>query len=125
MCDSIYIGNTKQTFKKIMDGHFYDLQRLLKNEQKPDSFADHFVHNFNTNTSRTDLCKYMMFIILKQLNPSVEMKKSTKPNCNICMEEHLTILKKIRQMRHGYEQEFGDLWGLPAQNDFPLIFTKH
>ena len=33
--------------------------------------------------------------------------------------------KATRQMRHSYEQEFGDLWGLPAQNDFPLIFPKH
>ena len=31
MCDAIYIGNTQQTFKKIMDGHFYNLLRLLKN----------------------------------------------------------------------------------------------
>ena len=33
--------------------------------------------------------------------------------------------KSTWQTRHGYEQEFGDLWGLPAQNDFPLIFPKH
>ena len=35
-CDDIYIGNTQQTFKKKMDGHFFDLQRLLKNGQKSD-----------------------------------------------------------------------------------------
>ena len=28
-------------------------------------------------------------------------------------------------MRHNYEQEFGDLWGLPEKKDFPLIFPKH
>ena len=33
MCDDIYIGNTQQTFKKIMDGHFYNLLRLLTNEK--------------------------------------------------------------------------------------------
>ena len=43
MCDSICIGNTQQTFKKIMDGQFSDLQRLLKSGQKSDSFAAHFV----------------------------------------------------------------------------------
>ena len=32
--DNIYIGNTQQTFKKIMDDHFSDVQRLLKNGQK-------------------------------------------------------------------------------------------
>ena len=31
ICDDVYIGNTQQKFKKIMDGHFSDLLRLLKN----------------------------------------------------------------------------------------------
>ena len=44
MRDAIYMGNTEQTFKKRMDGHFYDLQRLLNNGQNSDSFAAHFVH---------------------------------------------------------------------------------
>ena len=33
--------------------------------------------------------------------------------------------KATLKTRHIYEQEFGDLWGLPAQNDFPSIFPKH
>ena len=33
-CNAIYIGNTQQTFKKRMYGHFSDLQRVLKNGQK-------------------------------------------------------------------------------------------
>ena len=33
MCDAIYIGNTQQTFKKRMDGHFYDLKILLKTDK--------------------------------------------------------------------------------------------
>ena len=33
MCDAIYIGNTQQTFKKIIDGHLSNLQHLLKNGQ--------------------------------------------------------------------------------------------
>ena len=32
-CNAIYIGNTQQTFKKIMDGRFSDLQHLLTNGQ--------------------------------------------------------------------------------------------
>ena len=47
MCDAIYIGNTQQTFKKRMDGHFSDLLCLLKNGQKSDSFAAHFEQHFN------------------------------------------------------------------------------
>ena len=50
MCDAIYIGNTQQTFKKRMDGNFYDLLRLLKNRQKSDLFAAHSEQLFNTTT---------------------------------------------------------------------------
>ena len=42
LCDAVYIGNLKQTFKKRMDGHCSDIQRLLKNGQKSNSFAAHF-----------------------------------------------------------------------------------
>ena len=96
MCDAIYIGNTQQTFKKRMDGHLSNLQRLLKNKQKTDSFAAHFVQHFNNTKSRTYLLKYMTFKVLKQLNPIHAMKTFTKSNCNICMQVHLTILKKLR-----------------------------
>ena len=99
MCDAVYIGNTHQTFKKIMDGHLSDHQRPLKNGQKPDSFAAHFEQHFNYTTSRTDLRKYVMFKILKQLNQIGAMKKITKPNCDVCMEECLTILKKLSDKR--------------------------
>ena len=99
MCDAIYICNKQQTFKKIMDGHLSDLLRLLKNRQKLDSFAAHFEQHFNTTMSRTDLCTYMVFKVVKQQNPIDAMKTFKKPNCNICMDERLTILKKIRDKR--------------------------
>ena len=85
--------------KERMDGHFSDLLRLLKNRQKSDSFAAHFEQHFNTTTSHTDLRKYMTFIVVKQLNPIGAMKTFAKPNCNLCMEESLTILKKLRDKR--------------------------
>ena len=99
MCDAIYIGNTQKTCKKIIDGYFSDLQRLLKNGQKLDSFAAHFVKHFNNTTSRMDLRKHMMFKLINQLKPIDAMKTFTKPNCNLCMQEHLTILKNIRDKR--------------------------
>ena len=99
MRDAIYIGNTQQTFKKIMDAHSSNLQCLLKNRQKSDSFAAHFVQHFNTTKSRTDVHKYMTFKVVKQLNPIGTMKTFTKPNCNIFMQERLTILKKLREKR--------------------------
>ena len=98
MRDAIYIG-THQTFKKRMDGHLSNIQRLLKNGQKSDSFAAHFVQHFNTTTSHTDLRKYMTFKLLKQLNPIGAMKTFTKPNCNLCMQERLAILKNLRDKR--------------------------
>ena len=74
MCDSIYIGNTQQTFKKIMDGHFYNLLRLRNNGKKSESFAVDFEQHFNTTTSRTGICKYMTFKVVKQLNQIGAMK---------------------------------------------------
>ena len=81
--------------QKIMDGRFSDLQRLLKNGQKSGSFAAHFVQHFNSTTSRTELRKCMTFKVLNQLNPIGAMKTFMKPNCNLCMQERLTILKMI------------------------------
>ena len=98
-CDASYIGNTQLTFKKRMDGHFSDLQCLLKNGQKSDSFAAHFVQHFNSTTSRTELCKCMTSKVTNQLNPIGAIKKFTKPNCNLCIQERLTILKMIRDKR--------------------------
>ena len=74
MCDVIYIGNNQQTFKKIMEGHFSDLQCLLKTKQKLDSFAAHFEQHFNTTTSRTDIFKYRALKVVKDLNQVCAMK---------------------------------------------------
>ena len=75
---------------------FSNLLRLLKNGQKSDSFAAHFEQHFNTTTSRTNLRKYMTFKVAKQLNPIGVMKTFKKPNCDLCMEERLNILKNMR-----------------------------
>ena len=80
MCGTIDIGNTQKTLKKILDGQFSNLLRLLNNGQKSDSFADHFVQHFNNIMSCTDLRKYMTFKVVKQINPIGAMKNFTKPN---------------------------------------------
>ena len=36
MCDAIYIGNTQQKPKTIMNGHFYDVQCIPKIIHKTD-----------------------------------------------------------------------------------------
>ena len=61
--------NDHHTFKKRMDGYFSDILRLLKNGKKPNSFAAHFEHHFNATTSCKDLRKYMVFKVVKQINP--------------------------------------------------------
>ena len=82
---------------------------------------------FNSTKSRTDLHKYMTFEVVKQLNPIGKMKTFTKPNCNVCMEECLTILKKLRDKHVTIVNNTLeiDIWGLLAQNNFPLILPKH
>ena len=99
MCDAFYIGNTQQTFKKIMVGHFSNILRLLKNGQKSDSCAAYSEQHFNTTTEHTDLRKYMTFRVVKQLNPIGAIQTFTKPNCNLCIEERSLILKKLRDKR--------------------------
>ena len=111
MCDAIYIGNTRQTLKKIIDGHLSDLLRLLKNGQKADSFSVQFEQHFNTATSRTDLRKYMTLKVVKQLNPIGLMKTFTKPNCNICIQECLTILEKLRDKRVTIMNNNSEIYG--------------
>ena len=99
-----------------MNSHFYDLQRLLKNEQRLDSFAAHLVQHFNIITSRTDLCKYMTPKLVKQLNPIGAMKKVMQPNCNLCMQECLTILKKLRDKRVTVMNKNSEIYGACQHN---------
>ena len=47
--------------------------------------------------SRTDLRKCMTFQVLNQINLIGALKKFTKSNCNLFIEERLTILKNIRE----------------------------
>ena len=74
ICDTIYIGNTQDIFKKIMDVHLSDILYLLKNGKKYDSFDAHFEHHFKSNKSHKDLRKCMMFKVVNQINPIGTMK---------------------------------------------------
>ena len=79
-----------------MVGHFSILLRHIKNGQKLDSFSAYLKQHINSTTACTYLCKYMTFKVVKQLNLIGAMKQFTKPSCNLCTEERLTILKNIR-----------------------------
>ena len=56
-----------------------------------------YENHLNATTPRMDLRKYMPFKVVKELNLIGAMKTFTKPHCNICMEERLTTIKKIRE----------------------------
>ena len=45
--------------------------------------------------SCTDLRKCRTFKVVKQITPIDTKKTFTKPSCNLCMGECLTILKKL------------------------------
>ena len=79
MCEAIYIGNTQHNSKKITDGHLSNILRLPKNGQEPNSFSAHFEKKFNTTTPHTDLRKYTMFKVLKQLNLIGAMENLQNP----------------------------------------------
>ena len=76
-----------------------------------DSCASHFKHHFNTTTSRADLLSYMTFKVVKQINPIGTMKTFTEPNFNLCTEERLTILKKLRDKRVTIMNKTSEIYG--------------
>ena len=53
----------------------------------------------------------MTFKLVKQLNPIVAMNTFTKTNCNLCMEERLTILKKICDKRVTVMNKNSEMYG--------------
>ena len=68
-CDTIYIGNKQQNFNKKMGGHFFGVQNIFKNGQKPDYFVAHCNQNLNYNKLRTYLRNCVAFRLVKQINP--------------------------------------------------------
>ena len=90
---------------------YYLIFILVKNEQKSDSFAVHFVQHFNNFMSHTELRKCMTFKVITQLNPIGVMKTFTKPNCNLCMQEHLTNLKMLRDKHATVMNKNSDIHG--------------
>ena len=106
----VSLWNMKKRTVNMYHNHL-DPVKLLKNGQKSDSFAAHFVHHFNNTTSCTDLHKCMAFKVINQLNPIGAMKTFTKPNCNLCMQERLTILKKLREKRVTVMNKNSEIYG--------------
>ena len=73
----------------------------------------------------TDLRMCIKFKLLNQINPILEMKVFTKPNCNFCMEKRLTILKIFIIKYYTYEQNIKNIRGLPEQKISSYILPPH
>ena len=55
----------------------------------------HYKQHIKSNMSCTDLRNFVALKVVININPIGEMKSIMKPNCRLCMEEMLTILKKL------------------------------
>ena len=53
----------------------------------------------------------MTFKVVKQLNPIDAMKILTKPNYNLCMQEHSTMMKKLRDKRVTVMNNNSEIYG--------------
>ena len=94
-----------------MDNNLSDLLRLLKNGQKSDSFYAHSEQHFKSTTPRTDLHKCTVFKVVSHFNPISAMKTFKKPNCNLCMEKHLTILKNLHDKHATFMNNNLEIYG--------------
>ena len=111
VCDATYIDKLQQTFKNEQTVISPISSVLSRNGQKLDSFAAHFEQHFHASLQPADLRKFRTFKVVKQLNLIRAMKTFTKPNCNICMEERLTFLKKIRDKHVTIMNKNSEIYG--------------
>ena len=94
LCKYTYIGNTQQTLKKRMLGHFNDVKKLVNDGISSDSFAEHFSTHFSLSPFNDDLGKSVNFGIIWQGNPISLTKTFGKRNCQLCLKENLTIVSQ-------------------------------
>ena len=95
ICGEIYIGNTQQTLKDRMKGHYNDVQQLVQNGKFSDSFARHFSQHFSVKPSPQQQRDIMKFEIISSVNPISAMKTFGKHECTLCMGERLNIQKFV------------------------------
>ena len=100
-----------------MYGHFSYVHSILKNRQESDSFYDHYNQHFKSTMPCTDLRKCTRFKAAQQIKNIGAMKILPKPNCKLCMEESLTILK------HLHDKNF---WACRSKSTLPqfLLITN-
>ena len=104
LCDMAYIGNTQQTYKKRMQGHFQDVKKLFNKDIHSDSFARHFGHHFNYREGDKQeaptpqkLREVLKFEVVWQGNPISIVKTFGKRTCLLCSVERMEIVKASKK----------------------------
>ena len=112
--------NNKHSEKR--DINFYYVQHILKNRQKPDLISAHYKQHFKYIMSCTELRNFTTLKLFRQINKIGSMKSFVKPNCNLCMEERLIILKIYVIKASHLRTKIWKYMGLLSQNNFLLVF---
>jgi hypothetical protein len=96
MMDKIYIGNTKQNFKKRMTGHFQDIYKLIEKGVHSNSYARHFAGIWPRGAAspspriRQDIINCN---VLWKENPISVVKTFVKFTCALCNRERMETIK--------------------------------
>ena len=64
-----YIGGTQDTFKAEMKGNYSDFKWWFKEGERTDSFAQHFVRHFKTQSTAVKIREMCKFRIIRTINP--------------------------------------------------------
>ena len=95
-----YIGNTQQSVKDRMKGHFHDVQMLIAGKQKrSDSYAKHFAAQFTDLAegevpSPAQQREKILVTVLWRGNPISMSKTFGTRKCVLCDKERLEIFKR-------------------------------
>ena len=109
-----------------MDFHLSYVQLLLLKSENSYLFKAQYRQHIKSTTSPTDLCKCMTVKVIKHINLIREMKSFMKPDYNIYIEEHLTIIKKVCDKNFTFMNKIiVEIRGLPEQYEFLSILTEH
>ena len=123
LCNNCYVGNTQQTFKDRMNGHFNDVQKLVCKKVQSDSFARHFAKHFTTKPSPKKLRDILDFEVLWAANPISAVRSFGKLSCSLCMAERLKILSytknKTKNLMNACSEIYGACRHKPRFHRFP------
>ena len=91
---NVYQQHTQNTQENDV-WSFLQCPKYFFNDNKLYSSAAHCEQHLKYSTSRTCILNYMRIKVVKRINHIGTMKTFTKPNYSLCMEEPLTIPKRL------------------------------